>query len=404
MKVLFLGCLFNENEEKSLMSKSKIGLSGAVNTFQWSLIKGLDKNLSRPVDIINVLPVGTYPKCFKELILPTKRWTHSPRANNLEIGSLNLPFLKQIKRMIACKNALNKWFNDTDDDKSIIIYSTYLPFLYAVKNVPKNINVTLIVTDIPEFYDLTASNNPLKRFLRVIYNRLIYASLERIDSFILLTEQMKKPLNIGNKTYLVVEGLIDNDSSIYHNKIVNINKKIILYAGTLNFKFGIINLIDGFKLIDKKDYELWICGAGEAERKIIKASNSDDRIKYLGYVSKKEIHELQRKATLLINPRTNDGEYTEYSFPSKTMEYMVSGRPVLMYKLDGIPDEYDKYLYYINGNQPKDIANRIIEVCEKPQSELDEFGKKARRFVLENKNCIVQAKKIIEMIEKMNLK
>ena len=117
MKVLFLGCLFNENEEKSLMNKSKIGLSGAVNTFQWSLINGLDKNLSRPVDIINVLPVGTYPKYFKEIIIPKKRWTHSPGANNLEIGSLNLPFLKQIKRTIACKKALNKWLKETGDDK-----------------------------------------------------------------------------------------------------------------------------------------------------------------------------------------------------------------------------------------------------------------------------------------------
>ena len=404
MKALFLGCLFNENDEKYLLRKSssRIGLSGAGNTFQWSLIKGLDKNLSRPVDIINVLPVGTFPKYFKDIILPEKKWTHSPGANNLEIGSLNLPFLKQIKRTIACKKALNKWLKDTGDEKSIIIYTPYLPFLYAVKSVPNNVNVTLIVTDIPEFYDLTASNNPIKRSLRVMYNRLIYASLERIDSFVLLTEQMKKPLNVGNKTYVVVEGLIDNDPSTYHNKVENINKKIILYTGTLNFKFGITNLIDGFKLIDKKDYELWICGAGEAEGKIINASNSDDRIKYLGYVSKNEIHELQQKATILINPRTNDGEYTKYSFPSKTMEYMLSGRPVLMHKLDGIPDEYDQYLYYINGNQPKDIANRIMEVCERPQSELDEFGEKARRFVLENKNCIVQAKKIIQMIEKMN--
>ena len=86
------------------------------------------------------------------------------------------------------------------------------------------------------------------------------------------------------------------------------------------------------------------------------------------------------------------------------MEYMLSGTPVLMYKLDGIPDEYDPYLYYINGNQPKNSANRIMEICEKPQSELDDFGKKARQFVLENKNCMVQAKKIIDMINETKSK
>jgi len=85
------------------------------------------------------------------------------------------------------------------------------------------------------------------------------------------------------------------------------------------------------------------------------------------------------------------------------MEYILSGKPVLMYKLDGVPDEYDQYLYYINGSEPKDIADRIMEVCEKPQSELDDFGQKARQFVLENKSSEIQAKKIIDMIKMMNL-
>lgn len=103
-----------------------------------------------------------------------------------------------------------------------------------------------------------------------------------------------------------------------------------------------------------------------------------------------------------MNPRTNDGEYTKYSFPSKTMEYLLSGKLVLMYKLDGVQDEYDQCLYYINGNDPKDIAHRIMEVCEKSQSKLDDFGEKAKQFVLENKNSVVQAKKIIDMITMIN--
>jgi hypothetical protein len=43
-----------------------------------------------------------------------------------------------------------------------------------------------------------------------------------------------------------------------------------------------------------------------------------------------------------------------------------------------------------------------MEICEQPQSELDDFGQKARKFVLENKNSEVQAKKIIDMIEMIN--
>jgi glycosyltransferase involved in cell wall biosynthesis len=401
LRVLFLGCLFDEQEEKSLLKKSKIGLSGAVNTYQWNLIKGLDKILKKPVDIINVLPVGIYPKYFKDLILKTKQWSHLPGAEDLEIGSINIPLLKQIRRAISCRRAIKKWLENSGDDNYIIIYSTYLPFLQAVKSLPSTVKITLIVTDLPEYYDLTASSNQMKKYLRAIYNQFIYASLKRIDSFVILTEEMRIPLAIGERPYIVIEGIV-NDTLRLHPTEINEGKKILLYTGTLNYKFGIMNLLKAFRLIEKEDYELWICGSGEAEKEIISMSKVDRRIKYFGYVTKNEIYELQQKATLLINPRTNDGEYTKYSFPSKTMEYMLSGKPVLMYKLDGIPGEYDQYLYYINGSDPKDIADRIIEICEQPQSELDDFGQKAREFVLKNKNSEIQAKKIIDMIQRMN--
>jgi len=406
MKVLFLGCLFNQKEEKYLMQKSKIGLQGATNTYQWNIIKGLDKILDRPVDILNVLPVGTFPKYFNDLRLKTKKWSHSPNAHDLEIGSMNVVFLKQIKRTISCKMAIKKWLKDNHDhDKNIIIYSTYLPFLQVITKISDEVNITLIVTDIPEYYDLATSNSRIKKLLRLINNRFIYQSLKRIDNFVILTEQMKEPLSIGQRPYIVIEGLVDSDNIVtYNNEPTKVNKKIILYTGTLNFKFGIMDLINGFSVIDKTQYELWICGSGEAEKEIINRAKSNSKIKYLGYVAKKEIYDLQQKATVLINPRTNYGEYTKYSFPSKTMEYMLSGRPVLMYKLDGIPDEYDPYLYYINDNQPKNFANRIMEICEKPQNELDDFGEMARQFVLGEKNCMVQAKKIIDMINESKSK
>ena len=173
MKILFLGCLFDEKEENDLLKESKIGLPGAVNTYQWNLIKGLDKVLKTPVDIVNVLPVGTYPKYFKNLILKTKRWSHSLGAKDLEIGSINVPLLKQAWRAISCKKAIRKWLKSAENEKGILIYSTYLPFLYSVKNLPDTVKITLIVTDLPEYYDLTASRNQIKKCLRVVYNRFV---------------------------------------------------------------------------------------------------------------------------------------------------------------------------------------------------------------------------------------
>ena len=58
----------------------------------------------------------------------------------------------------------------------------------------------------------------------------------------------------------------------------------------------------------------------------------------MGCVTNDEIVRLQCEATLLVNPRPSDKEFCKYSFPSKTIEYMASGTPVLMTKLPGVPD------------------------------------------------------------------
>lgn len=397
MKILFLGCLFKQCDEKEILHKSKIGLQNQVNIFQWAIINGLEIELNNYIDIINVLPVGTYPKYYSQIFLKTRKWKHQKNAKDLEIGSINLPIIKQITRIISCRIKIKKWIKENEgDDKVVIIYSTYLPFLYSIKGLSSNIKSIIIVTDLPEFYDLTQSENILYKTIRSIYSKLTYNLLNNIDAFVVLTKYMLNRLSIADKPYVVIEGIVDSNIELENNMFKEKNK-IILYTGTLNFKFGIKNLLDAFDFIKNEQFELWICGRGEAEEEIKNRAKVDRRIKYLGYLTKNEIFQLQRKAKLLVNPRTNDGEYTKYSFPSKTMEYMISGTPVLMYKLAGIPDEYDKYLYYISGNKTSDIADSIINVCSKSQYELDCFAQNAREFVLKNKNNIIQAKKILDI-------
>ena len=107
---------------------------------------------------------------------------------------------------------------------------------------------------------------------------------------------------------------------------------------------------------------------------------------------------LQRQATILVNPRRNTEEFTKYSFPSKTMEYLAAGVPVVAYKLDGIPDEYDDYLNYVPDNTPKSLAYLISEICKKSPEEREEMGRRARAFVHDEKNAVKQAQRILDLL------
>ena len=392
--MIFLGCLFERQNEKISMQRCRGGISNAVNGYQWNLIDGFNANTDKPTDIINVLPVGIWRLHYKQLILPTRRWSYEG-SNNLELGCINLPFVKQHQRYKKCLRALKK-----SVDKNIVIYSAYLPFLKAISKLDRSFNVTLVVTDLPEFYDL-GKVSALKRFLRRRNNKKVYKCMERVDKFVLLTEQMKDALKVGQRPYTVVEGICDPhlfDSVTETGKNGSCPEKIILYTGTLHQKFGILNLVEAFSQIDDPDYRLWICGGGDSQDKILSAAEQDKRIEFFGYQPKDKINELQQRATVLVNPRQNNEEFTKYSFPSKTMEYMLSGKPVVMYKLDGIPDEYDKYLQYVEDNSVAALKSKLIEVCEKSEEERAAIGKAAREFVASEKNREKQAKRILDLI------
>lgn len=387
--MIFLGCLFDRTREKEYLQNSKTGLSNAANTFQWNLLEGFYQN-GRTVEILNALPVGTFPKRYKKLLLNSGPWGQNGH-NNYELGCLNLPFVKQYQRYLKAKKLLKK-----SNDKNIVIYSAYEPFLKAAYKLDDSYNVTVIITDLPEFYDLGKTSS-LKKRLRARNNKRIYKYLKRADGFVLLTEQMAEPLDVGGRPYVVVEGIANGEIGTP----LKSGKKSILYTGTLHRQFGILTLLEAFSLIDDPEAELWICGGGDSKAEVEAAAKRDGRIKFFGYVSKETVAELQQKAFMLINPRQNDGEYTKYSFPSKTMEYMLSGKPVLMYRLSGIPADYDPYLCYIEGDSANDMKSAICKIFESDADEVAKRSEAAARFVAENKNSVVQSKKIIDLMERL---
>lgn len=118
-------------------------------------------------------------------------------------------------------------------------------------------------------------------------------------------------------------------------------------------------------------------------------------------LQKEEVRLLQVRATLLVNPRHSNEEFTKYSFPSKTMEYLASGTSTLMCKLPAIPEEYFEYLYFFDDESIEGYARKIVEICNMDPEMLRVRGEKAREFILKEKNCYSQAKRIFDMVEKV---
>ena len=194
------------------------------------------------------------------------------------------------------------------------------------------------------------------------------------------------------KPYTVIEGFLPQVSFDYKQKR---EPKTILYTGSLNAAFGIKNLLKAFMDIEDPQYRLWICGVGDHQKAVEDAAKMDQRIQYMGYLDKKQISLLQTRCDVLINPRPPQDEFTKYSFPSKTMEYLLSGSKVLMYKLEGVPQEYYQYIYEIKKGGIDGLREAIISTC----SDSCFYQKRSVEqieWIQFNKNALMQVQRLQE--------
>lgn len=402
IRYLFVGLQYNKKLEKEYLYLCKHGLSAASNEFQWNLCDGFIQCVGRNFEILTALPVGCFPRHYQKAYLESTTWDYRGSSVS-EISSWNFPVLKQLTREYKCAVFLQKWIDESPEDQHVvIIYSLYLPYLKAIQKIKKRNKAMrgfVIVPDLPGKYGILPSN-PIRAQVAA---RLGYRALklaESLDGYVVLTEKMTHPLRIFDKPYVVVEGICNQRQASIPSipgMSANDEKHSILYAGTLHRQFGIITLLEAFNGL-KSDTELWICGAGDCEAEVRAAAEKDKRIRFFGYISSDEVDKLRSQATVLVNPRPNEGEYTKYSFPSKTMGYMASGKLVVMNKLAGIPNEYDEYLLYPRDNSAEALANTLEEALAMSCEDRRMMGEKARKFVLGNKNAVVQARRILEMI------
>jgi glycosyltransferase involved in cell wall biosynthesis len=179
------------------------------------------------------------------------------------------------------------------------------------------------------------------------------------------------------------------------------SERICFFSGTLLEINGIDLLLKSFRLIQDPNFRLWIFGRGPLESEVRAASSQDNRIVYGGFLPNEEVMRYQRQATVLLNARPTNQLITRYTFPSKLREYMLSGRPVITTELTGIPKEYFDFVYVLTDETPEGFARLLTNICEKPAFELDEFGSRAREFILQTKNWSIQGQRIYEFICKL---
>ena len=405
MKIIFLSNFYPRKKREEYLNYSKIGLSAAADAHQYAIALGLRK-ICEDFTIINLPAISHYPLRYKKPFIKSEIIEENGLTIN-NIGSCNIIEYQYISRYIHATKALKNILINTKDQVYIIVYATNIAFLKAATVIKKkynNVKLCLILPDLPE--DMNTHSSFVTQFLNKIHSINFKKPKEYyqyFDSFVLLTEYMREIVQCKKNQYIVSEGIYEEfiTKRIPHQE--EKNTFTLFYGGMLYEKFGIINLIKAFHAINNPRLRLQLCGYGDCINDIKEYIKKDNRIQYLGIVSREKALNLQSQASLLINPRIPDNNpFTKYSFPSKTMEYFASGTPTLLYELDGIPKEYYQYCYSLDAEHTDEfsLSQMIQKIYNTPQEERIEKGQSARRFILNEKNYLIAGEKIYNLLQK----
>ncbi len=355
------------------------------------LIKGFKANGNINLSVITSPDMVSFPKGSIYIK------SYYDKGENIQIvSSLNVSFIKQLWTISSMFHHARKVIQKNDGETKIIIPYMVLRHVAVSRLLKiKFGNKVKICTIIPDIF-FPSKKRPLKYWA----NKWTEKMTQKNDCFVLYTEKMAEYLNIQSKPHIIMEGIIDTEikSSLQSKNLYT--KKVITYTGALNVEYGIVRLLEAMKLLKDLDIELHLLGRGNAEKIIKEYVNTDSRIKFIGMQSKEKTLQEQMLSTMLINPRSaNDGEYTKYSFPSKNIEYLLTGKPTILAKLPGMPEEYYPYFIDAIDCSPKSISNAIKKVLSMEEKERIDFGKKGKKFIIENKSSYIQANRILTLIE-----
>lgn len=187
-------------------------------------------------------------------------------------------------------------------------------------------------------------------FVRRLYARLELRVIQKYDVVIGLSETTKRFLK-PDQRFLCVEGGIDQDVYDYFEPSSVEERQqedgitTYMYAGILEPVTGVDMLLKAFTRNSNPAIRLNISGKGSFQKLVEDAVKQDHRITYLGCVPYEEYLNNLKQADVLINPRNMNLPENENNFPSKIMEYLTTGKPIISTRFPGW-EKYNKYITF----------------------------------------------------------
>lgn len=323
------------------------------------------------------------------------------KEKNVDVIGAGIVPKKRIERMIKFTSKIYSIAIKVDADIYHVHDPELLPFAVKLKKKGKK-----VIFDSHEDYSTQIkTKNYLPQWLRgwgsVLYKKYETKVCKIIDAVIIpctisgvniFEKRSKKTIFIDN--YPLIEKT--------YQKNTYKNNRTCCYVGALSYGRGISHIVKASSQINGKLKIVGSFNNEEYEHKI-KQMPEAQGVEFYGFLNRSEAQKIISQTAVGIATLLNVAQYYKIdNFPTKTLEYMAMGLPVVISNYPFGVKEINRLKcgICVNPENPKEIADAINWLFEHPE-EAKAMGENGRKAVFENYNWKTQEKKLLALYESL---
>lgn len=220
---------------------------------------------------------------------------------------------------------------------------------------------------------------------------------------------VKNVINTDFKCICIPQGLdmdfynngqekLDDD---FVNKYIPNDKFTVTYAGTMAIGYALDKVIDAAIKIEtiNKNIHFLFLGSGDMKKELENYSSSVRNVTFVPKIRKNQVVDFLSRSSILLHSFQMKPIFEYGISPNKFIDYMYSNRPIIVM--------FSGYRSLINeagcgefipSEDVDALVNKILEYCNKSETELNNIGTNGKLFALNNLAFDKLAKNFLDQI------
>lgn len=366
MKIIYITTAIREDDYRDFMKIWSKAPNPSNQNFHNKLIRSLAIN--HEVEVISIRP---FSKKFCNVRYLKKDFNED---QNIYWHYLTIKRGKFSKISTVTKETKIIAKEITDINDCIILTDTINPICIRTATMVSrihNIPIVGVCTDSPS--NISGTNRA--------YTLYLLKQATRCYGYIALTTDLNELFNPNHKPSIIIEGIVEKlekDANMMSEK-----SPYFFFGGALLEKYGVFNLIKAFKMLNKPELDLYLCGHSGSNEKITEEIKDYPNIHFLGTLPVVNVLHYEMYALANINPRPYTLDLDKLSIPSKTLEYLASGALTISVRNTKLQKYFDEDAIWAKSGSPEDLYVCLEKALSLSKKERKEIAERAKEKALE---------------------